>query len=62
MEFIFTGSNSEVKLKMVLPGVPLDQCNNLFQPEGFTIEPIQICVGGEEGKDSCRGTTASHSE
>lgn len=62
MEFIFTGSNSEVKLKMVLPGVPLDQCNSLFQPEGITIEPTHIFAGGEEGKDSCRGATVVYSK
>lgn len=53
--FFFTGSNSDIKLKVVLPGVSLDYCNSVFRQEGVTVGDTQICAGGEAGKDSCRG-------
>lgn len=44
-------------MKVVLPGVTLDYCNNVFRQQGVSIGDTQICAGGEEGKDSCKGIT-----
>lgn len=46
-------SKSDRKQKVNVPGVPLDICNLSYSDR--EIITTQLCAGGEEGKDSCRG-------
>ncbi|CAH1637697.1 unnamed protein product [Spodoptera littoralis] len=57
---IFSGTNlagteSDVKLKVRVPVVSLNQCASVYQRVSRTIVPTQICAGGVQGQDSCRG-------
>lgn len=44
-----------MKLKVVVPVVPLQQCRDLFNRVSRRIIAQQICAGGLAGRDSCRG-------
>ncbi|KAJ3647402.1 hypothetical protein Zmor_019281 [Zophobas morio] len=50
---------SDVKLKLVVPVVPLAQCvaglRKAFRTDEITLQESQICAGGEKGKDTCTG-------
>jgi len=50
-----TASNSNLKLKVSVNGVPLDQCNNVYRVHNVALGPKQLCAGGAQGFDSCRG-------
>ncbi|XP_050356563.1 phenoloxidase-activating enzyme-like [Nymphalis io] len=43
---------NEVKLQVTIPFMPTDECETV---QGQDILDSQICAGGQEGKDSCRG-------
>ena len=46
-------SNSQFKLKVSLPFVPLSECaKRLPRP---ILKPTHICAGGVDGKDTCQG-------
>ncbi|XP_063700542.1 CLIP domain-containing serine protease HP8-like [Culicoides brevitarsis] len=48
-------SSSDLKLKIDLTGVGLETCNWIWRHKRNPITEKQICAGGEEGKDTCRG-------
>lgn len=48
-------SSSNVKLKLALPLVSQDQCDQTYSNAGVRLGFGQICAGGQRGKDSCRG-------
>ncbi|XP_067616859.1 serine protease easter isoform X1 [Eurosta solidaginis] len=48
-------SSSNVKLKAELTGVPLEKCRKVYRPESILLEGTQMCAGGKQGVDSCRG-------
>lgn len=52
---IFTGSESDVKLKVKVPVVSITECSRVFRPVGRRIISKQLCAGGAAGRDSCRG-------
>lgn len=52
-------SASDIKLKAILFGVPQDQCVALYQSRRTRLTSNQICAGGEQGIDSCRGDSGS---
>ncbi|XP_055595735.1 CLIP domain-containing serine protease B15-like [Uranotaenia lowii] len=39
-------------MKVKLPGKSLDQCRSLYKTQ-TSLDSSQLCVGGEQGKDSC---------
>ncbi|XP_041969725.1 CLIP domain-containing serine protease 2-like [Aricia agestis] len=50
-----TRSSSDVKLKVLLPMVDNRSCQDIYQKAGRVINNNQLCAGGLEGQDSCRG-------
>ncbi|KAF2895591.1 hypothetical protein ILUMI_10586, partial [Ignelater luminosus] len=49
-------TNSDVKLKLLLPLVSNTECSSIFEKQTpIKIGNGQICAGGSEGKDACRG-------
>ena len=36
-----------------------DRCANIYKRAGTLNQTIQLCVGGEEGRDSCGGDSGS---
>ncbi|XP_062545260.1 CLIP domain-containing serine protease B15-like [Armigeres subalbatus] len=50
-----TGYNSPKLLQVSVTGRNLDMCNRVFQNHKIRLSDTQLCVGGEGGKDSCRG-------
>ncbi|XP_048517101.1 uncharacterized protein LOC109533176 [Dendroctonus ponderosae] len=49
------GKDSDVKLKLQVPKVNPNSCSSTFGALGVSITENQICAGGEDGKDSCKG-------
>jgi len=49
-----TGLRSDVALKVKLPRVDFDTCNQAFGG-GLRDPQVQLCYGGEKGRDSCDG-------
>lgn len=47
-------TTSDVKLKVEVPIVALNECKDKFRSI-TNIDNSQICAGGEKGKDSCNG-------
>lgn len=50
-------SSSNVKLKAQLPYIPKNKCQSIYREKQLTDE--QLCAGGEEGVDSCRGDSGA---
>lgn len=48
-------SRSDIKLKLEVNGFNLNRCGQVYRAAGITLNPKQLCAGGEEGKDSCNG-------
>ncbi|KFB46643.1 AGAP009844-PA-like protein [Anopheles sinensis] len=48
-------SLSTVQLHVELPGLNIEACNSAYEPSGITVTDRQLCVGGLNGSDSCRG-------
>lgn len=48
-------STSNIKLKVELSGVTLEQCNRVYRQQNVVLTQKQLCAGGHPGKDSCRG-------
>lgn len=42
---------------MRLKSVSQERCNQMYKPFGVSLWPSQVCAGGEEGLDSCKGKT-----
>ncbi|CAH2094433.1 unnamed protein product [Euphydryas editha] len=47
--------NSDVKMKVRVPIVKNNKCQDIYRKEGRILTEKQICAGGLEGQDSCRG-------
>lgn len=52
---VFTGSESDVKLKVTVPVVSNSECDSVFSRVSRRISQKQLCAGGIAGQDSCRG-------
>lgn len=50
-----TRSSSDVKLKVRVPVIENQSCNNIYKRAGRAITDKQLCAGGLQGEDSCRG-------
>ncbi|XP_050675358.1 CLIP domain-containing serine protease HP8-like [Leptidea sinapis] len=50
-----SSSNSDVKLKVQLPVVSESRCKSLYNQASRQVTSKQLCAGGSNGKDSCRG-------
>lgn len=59
--FCFAATTSSVKMQVSLQGVSQERCKKMYKPFGVKLNVGQMCVGGEEGLDSCRGTFLSTS-
>ena len=56
------GKFSDVLKKINLNNIPHGECNERFKKPfkgRFTVDKSQLCVGGEEGKDTCTGDGGS---
>ncbi|XP_019559533.3 CLIP domain-containing serine protease B15 [Aedes albopictus] len=49
------GNKSPNLLEVTVTGRHISMCNEVFRKHGIALSETQLCVGGEEGKDSCRG-------
>jgi len=52
-DFVKTGAASTILQKLAIPVLSSRECTRKFGK--FKPEDTQICAGGEEGKDSCKG-------
>lgn len=52
---LFAASRSDIKKKLEVSGFNLNRCGQVYRLAGITLNPKQLCAGGEEGKDSCNG-------
>nr|NP_001138002.1 melanization protease 1, isoform C [Drosophila melanogaster]AAN13300.2 melanization protease 1, isoform C [Drosophila melanogaster] len=50
-----TNFTSNIKLKAELDTVPTSECNQRYATQRRTVTTKQMCAGGVEGVDSCRG-------
>ncbi|XP_013135612.1 PREDICTED: serine protease easter-like isoform X2 [Papilio polytes] len=50
-----TKSMSDIKLKVRVPVVNSTTCSNIYSKAGRIITEKQLCAGGKQGQDSCRG-------
>eukprot|EP00099_Drosophila_melanogaster_P015520 NP_524362.2 easter, isoform A [Drosophila melanogaster] len=48
-------SASNLKLKAAVEGFRMDECQNVYSSQDILLEDTQMCAGGKEGVDSCRG-------
>ncbi|KAH8265236.1 hypothetical protein KR038_001882 [Drosophila bunnanda] len=48
-------SASPLKLKAAVEGFRLDECQSVYSGQQILLEETQMCAGGKEGVDSCRG-------
>jgi secreted trypsin-like serine protease len=55
IDFPFTVSFSQYKLKVKVPGVTTERCNSVYSRHSVTLGSGQLCAGGAKGADSCRG-------
>lgn len=42
-------------MKVDLPAVEKSECTDQYDVMNVTLKEIQICAGGEKGRDSCNG-------
>ncbi|KAB0800599.1 hypothetical protein PPYR_06339 [Photinus pyralis] len=50
-----TGTDSSVKMKVTLPVQSNRDCENVYGGTRVSLSKLQVCAGGVNGKDSCRG-------
>ncbi|XP_022211190.2 transmembrane protease serine 9 [Drosophila obscura] len=48
-------SSSNLKLKAAVEGTRMDDCQAVYNRQDIMLEDTQMCAGGKEGIDSCRG-------
>ncbi|XP_030556490.1 transmembrane protease serine 9 [Drosophila novamexicana] len=48
-------SASNLKLKAAVDGFTLEECQSVYSRQSIVLENTQMCAGGMEGVDSCRG-------
>lgn len=46
-------------MQVSLQGVSQERCKRMYKPFGVKLNEGQMCAGGEEGFDSCRGKFCS---
>lgn len=46
---------STMKLKAKIPLFPYENCSRIYKTKGINLNDKQICAGGFDAKDSCRG-------
>ncbi|KAL1506477.1 hypothetical protein ABEB36_005837 [Hypothenemus hampei] len=49
------GTNSNIKLKLQVPITDQNSCSRIFGRYDLNITNRQVCAGGLDGKDSCKG-------
>ncbi|XP_055903205.1 serine protease easter-like isoform X2 [Eupeodes corollae] len=49
------GTSSNLKLKAEVPIVPLNDCQRVYSQRSVDLQSSQMCAGGQQGIDSCRG-------
>lgn len=54
-------SASNLKLKAAVEGFRMDECQNVYSSQDILLEDTQMCAGGKEGVDSCRGDSGDRS-
>lgn len=54
----FAATTSNTKMQVSLKGVSQTRCNEMYKSFGVSLKSSQMCAGGEEGFDSCRGKIA----
>lgn len=60
MVVFFSGTRSQVKLKLDVNGFNMNECTKIYQKMGVTLtNSMQICAGGDGGKDSCNGDSGN---
>lgn len=55
IDLYFKGTFSDIKLELEVSGFNLNTCNNTYNVLGVELSSNQLCAGGTEGKDSCKG-------
>lgn len=53
--FCFAATTSNLKMQVSLKGVSQTRCNEMYKSFAVSLKSSQMCAGGEEGFDSCRG-------
>lgn len=53
--FVISAQASGKKMQVTLKGVPQKKCDKMYKRFNVSINEKQLCAGGEEGFDSCRG-------
>lgn len=49
-------------MQVTLRGVSEEKCNKMYEQFGVTLKSGQMCAGGEEGFDSCKGKISNEFE
>lgn len=47
--------NNDIKLKVEIPAIFNEHCDQAYAKTGIKLTSKQICAGGQKGKDSCKG-------
>lgn len=47
--------SSRIQLKVKLPIVDINSCNDTYRPYSLNLAQSQICAGGDKGLDACLG-------
>lgn len=53
--YIFTESKNGSKSQVFVRSVSTGECNNAYRPLNISIGQRQLCAGGKEGSNSCKG-------
>lgn len=51
----FAGRPSDTQKHVELPGLEHEACNSVYAVANVTLSDKQLCIGGLNGSDSCRG-------
>lgn len=47
-------------MQVEVNAVPLNQCKDKYITKGVTLTENQLCAGGRDGKDSCKGDSGKN--
>lgn len=53
--YIISAKSSDRKMQVTLKGVSKKDCDKMYRFFNVSFKSGQLCAGGEEGYDSCRG-------